>query len=936
MSQTSTPCRESTSNLTTGQSVHALTTMTCSTSRFGWTLWAFLVLCIAVGFVLGVTPGKANAQIYDSLDAYPPRWHLDSSDCDARVIKQDHLADGGVNDGACETISLVAGNGTEAILVYPIQPVRPLNDLLAKVSVMSAKPGAKIGFRVRYPFVRNAETRRPESVVIYGAAYTKPGEFATIGIGMIERALRLKNMAMRGQYGSDADLSGAFVDAVVINAYAGPGKTALRIDELRVDGLVAISAGVVTGNARDGEFAREDADARTSRKLGDDARTLHSFSKPAFPIGRVTRILQHNGEPLAWVRSLGFDAVLLAGPPDAAILSEASQARMSLYAPPPSAPDPSIESLLEPIAAWYIGMGDALDSRQVDSTSELSAKLRAWPRRWQRPIVAAPSEAWRSYAPSIDAIIGDLPPRVRGVRGGEEVAQMVQSRREVGDRVEAGVGISSMPPESMLLQTESIANSIGAPPPDGFRWHSMWLQTMRSLESTPSAILFRSTRTLASGSQFDQSRAMSLSYVNRTVAMISPWVTSATPAPPPPIVGAPYRCTRLATDGTDLLILTSIATRGNEVLAGDGDTLEIQLTPSDAAKTVWRMTHFSAERLTPEATATGSRLQIVSPDASELIVLSNDPAVGGLLISSAAKFARQAGLDRWQLATESVRRTRESWQRAAAARASDRSPPSSLIGVAEQTLQQAEPLYRAGDVDQAIRMARRADAWALRSDWQLAEALMPDWPAPTSSPPMDLGAAEIQTIWRPLMDDAGWSDNLLTSGSLDDANLMGPGRWSFGGRMAGRATSEVRHVTRGTYQGPGALQARVSPIGDDPLPGGYEGTVIQIRSPSVRVAAGTAIRIDAVVRTLGFGAPHQGVLVYDSIGGQEMGILVRARSDWTPIRLYRQAVSSGEVSVMFELIGAGEATIDDVHLSVWQPQSILPKPVPYPIADVNQ
>jgi hypothetical protein len=75
-----------------------------------------------------------------------------------------------------------------------------------------------------------------------------------------------------------------------------------------------------------------------------------------------------------------------------------------------------------------------------------------------------------------------------------------------------------------------------------------------------------------------------------------------------------------------------------------------------------------------------------------------------------------------------------------------------------------------------------------------------------------------------------------------------------------------------------------------------------------------------MVRTLGFGRPHQGVLVYDTIGGQELGVLVRGRADWTPVRLYRQAVDDGEVSVMFELIGAGEASVDDVQLRVWDPQ----------------
>ena len=166
---------------------------------------------------------------------------------------------------------------------------------------------------------------------------------------------------------------------------------------------------------------------------------------------------------------------------------------------------------------------------------------------------------------------------------------MLTTRRRIGDRVACGIGIVSMPPETMLRQTESIADAIGAPRPESYRWHAMWLQAMRSLEATPQAVLFRSTRPLSSGQPIDSQRAMALSYVNRMIAMIAPWVASATAAMPPRVAGASYRCTRLTLGTTELLILTSLSSRGTEVLAGDGSTAEILLNPADAAKTVWRM-----------------------------------------------------------------------------------------------------------------------------------------------------------------------------------------------------------------------------------------------------------------------------------------------------------------------------------------------------------
>lgn len=875
---------------------------------------------ICIGLFVTFDSQFALAQIHDSLDTHPPRWYLDTSDCEAQVISHGHLADGGREGGACETITLKATHGSEALLVYPIEPVRPVDDLTGNVSVMSARKGARIGFRVRYPYLRDSVTRRPVSMVVFGAGYDSPGEFANIGVGLIEKELQLKNVALRAEHGSTANLKDSYVDGVVINAYSGAGTTALRIDELHISGLIPVGEGIATGN----HIGRAETIA-TARRVGEDSNSLNLTGSPFRP-GKITRILQHNGEPLAWVRSLGFDAVLLSQPPNAAILSEAIRARVLIYAPAPSALDPTLQSLLEPVAAWYIGLGDALDRRHLEQTSLESARVRSLPTIWQRPLVGAPSEAWREYAPHLDAIIDDLPPRVRGIRGGEEVAGMNESRRRIGDLIDVGVGIVSMAPDSLVQQSESIANAVGSPPPTGFRWHSMWLQAIRSLESTPSAILYRSTRSLSSGGSVDTVRAMALSYVNRMLAMIEPWVVTAMPSPAPDVVG-PYRCSRLANGVTDMLLLSSIATRGSQVLAGDGEVIEILLTPADARKTIWRLTHFSAERLTPEITPTGAKLEIVSPDAAEIIVLSSDPSVGGELSRSAQRFARQASLDRWQLATELVSRTQENWLTATATRASNRPNPTNLINVAQQTLAEAQPRYRVGDTATTLRMAHRADAWAMRSEWQLAEALMPDWPQPVSCPPMDVGAAGVQIFWRPLMDNEGWGTNRLNSGSLDEANFIDKHRWTFGRRLTSRAVSEVSHVTRGAFQGAGALRAAVTPIDDDPLPGGYEGTVIQVQSPSVRVRAGTAIRIDAMVRTLGFGGPHQGVLVYDTMGGQEAGVLVRGTSNWTPVRLYRQTVTETEVHVMFELIGAGEATIDNVQLSLWEPEERM-RPTP--------
>lgn len=888
-----------------------------------------------------------SGQLVDSLDAYPPRWILAGSDCGARVITHNNLPDGGVDGRGCESITFTAGRGgTEVLLTYPIEPVRPLDDLTASVSVMTARKGARIGLRIRFPYLESSETRHPVSAIVYGASYTRAGSYHTLGVGKIERALSLKRAALRKEHGVGADLSDAYVDAVVINAYSGPGRTNLRIDGLRVDGMIEV--GGLDGATPPRENRRDDgaggltttgiAAAATAAvtdpsrfRVSADALRLDGgpSREQAFPVGRVTRILQHNGEPLEWIRTLGFDAVLLSRPPDAATLREAISARLMIYAPPPTSPDPELEPLLDPVAGWYLGTGTPLDRERIGSNAELSDRLRRWPRRWQRPLVGSPLEAFGDYALQLDAVIQHLPPRNRGVSGEEEIDQLRRIRQRLPQRVQRAVGVASMPPESLIRQTDAIAGRIGAEPLSRFRWHAMWVQALRGLEASPDAILFRSSRSLTSATPLESQRAMAMSYVNRMIAAVEPWAAAGHVTTPPPVDGANYRCGRIRSGDTDLLILTSAASRGSEVLSGDGQALALQLSPSDASKTVWRLSHFSAERLSPITDETGRRVEIVSPDVVEVLLMSGDVGTGGRAGSHASRFARQATLDRWQLTSDAVSQTVAEWSLVSAAGIADGGAPGELADVARRTLRDAEPAFRSGDFGTSLRMARRADAWGLRSRWRLAERLMPDWPHPTSVPPMDCGAAELQTTWFPLMSDEGWGKNRLPTGGLDEADVLQPGRWETGRRLTGRAEATVAVTRRDVFAGDGALQARVVALTEDGLPGGYEGTAIQIRSPGVRTESGTAVRIDAMVRTVGFGEPHQGLLVYDTVGGQEAGVLVRGASEWTPVRLYRQTLDDAPIHVMFELIGAGEATIDEVQMQVWDPdQGASPTPRP--------
>ena len=298
----------------------------------------------------------------------------------------------------------------------------------------------------------------------------------------------------------------------------------------------------------------------------------------------------------------------------------------------------------------------------------------------------------------------------------------------------------------------AISQAIGAPEDGIYRWQSLFVQTVQSLEQAPRAILFRSNESLASGTSTAFQRSLALSYINRCVAMMTPWLVGAGPAGRYPVSGAAYRCGRLQSSGTEVLLVTSESTRGDETLAGDGKAIEILLPPDrnpsnrlandgifsganhPGSDRAWGAdtNHFSRRcgnhrgqsRCNPRRPARPIRVAIRSESCFRSLALG----------------ARTSSL-----------RVQNAWNEAVASGATAESIPVGFLTVAGQTLDDAERSYRAGEIDSTLHLSRRADAWSMRSSWQLSDALKNQSlagspagarPMPISCPPIDGGQVE--------------------------------------------------------------------------------------------------------------------------------------------------------------------------------------------------
>lgn len=918
-----------------------------------WGLVFFQFLCVSVALPGTGLLGSASAggPLIDPLDGQPLGWKLVASDCRAEVVSHWLDPTAGLDRRPCEAMQLNNNHGTEAILQYSLEPAQIIEELRASLYVQSVRSGLRIGLRIRYPRVIDPATRAPVQAYVWGQTHRGGNRWEMLTVAPTANVLHLKEMAIRGVYGSSVDLNNAYVDAIVVNAYTGTGMSAVRLDNLRIDGLVAwedhvaanskqpaanqrtgieaIAASQASlGTLRDSGRGREPASGLT----GESSRYDGSAILSAFPRGRTTRILEYNGESLEYLKILGFDAILLARPPTLEILRSAAQHSLAIYAPAPSAPDPNLEPYLAPVAGWYLGTSS--DESQLSLAAEEEKRIRGFPTLWRRPAIVAPAEAWDRYAGIATSFVYDVPLPARGLSGDEESRLLLEQSRRTGRPVATAVGITTHPSQKLIAQLNGISRSLGASEIEDYGWHAIYLQVARAMVLAPQAYVFRSSHSLTSGRQADNQRAAALGIINRWIQCVSPalqeaqfrgFLISADPR---------YHVTHLSSGGVELLVAVR-KSESNVISPGvalPSGPLRFRL-PSNPVNFAWRITDASAQQLTMPTLASSQQLQIESPDLVEWVILGNDPNLGGRLDRVLRQHALMLNQERWQLASDAAMRSREDWRAAMGGGLLPRTAyPEDLLRSAASLLSGVQGLIAQQRWSAAMSATRSADELIARSDNLLRSRLQPGNVLPAGMPTLLVpGGTILQLAWLPSLEDGRWTDNLLAAGQLDDSVALQQTGWVYQRRLEKIANSAMGIDVRAGETGSGALRLEAVSKGQQPLPGGYAGTVGRVVSSPMTIPVGTWVRVEARLKTLGFGGPHQGLLVYDSDAGSENGMLVRGDANWQTVRMYRVVTSERPFRVTMESLGDGEALIDWISVSAWQPPTGT-EPFFYPIS----
>ncbi|MCG8587126.1 MAG: hypothetical protein MI757_20670, partial [Pirellulales bacterium] len=343
---------------------------------------------IAALTVALLLPSVVVAALRDSFEGPVPSWQP-TGQADARHRIEHHArVRGSAHSGDwCERVRLVAGNGSFVHLRHSIGRALVIDELRPSVWVSADRPGVQLLANVVLPHTTDPKSGKPMTLHIGGTVYNRSGSWQQLAVTNMPTLLARQVRVLRSQSQLTIDPREAYVDGVLLNIYGGRGSTNVLIDDLEVHGIVARGPSAPSVELSPPIASRLRPERRPNeRRFRMDGSVLRFGNQPV-----LVRMIEHNGEPLAWLRTLGFNAVRLRTPPSEKLRSEARKAGMWLVAPPPMVRNSrgqtevaAIDASYESVLAWNLGSGLVANHRpQVE---RLARQLRTNDTDLRRPI----------------------------------------------------------------------------------------------------------------------------------------------------------------------------------------------------------------------------------------------------------------------------------------------------------------------------------------------------------------------------------------------------------------------------------------------------------------------------------------------------------------------------------------------------------------------
>ncbi|MBI1901178.1 MAG: hypothetical protein HYS13_08725 [Planctomycetia bacterium] len=878
-------------------------------------------IAVALCFLTAASRAGGQSALRDGLEGPEADWRVGEADVAYRVESQGRVQGTAHSGEWCESLHIAAGNGTYLYLTRATPAARVIEELSATLWVKSDRAGTQLVGRIVLPRTRDPLTGKPVAVLARGTIYRTVGQWEQLAIPPLAREIEREARLLREQK-YVVDTREAYLDALLLNVYAGPGRTRVLIDDVELRGVVERSDGGSDSAADQAAVGAASAGGGSPKSgVAIHGSQFLVDGRPVFP-----RAIRHRGEPLEFLKRLRFSAVWLDAAPTAELLAEASQAGIRILGPPPPA-DPAaiaaarddvrytplpLGSQWDAVMAWDLGSG--LTGAQLDAVRDAADHVRQIDRRLSRPMICDPVTDLRAYSRHADAIYPHRLPLGASLELADYATWLALRPRLARPGTPLWTVIQTQPSPALHAQWSALG---AACTPEYVADEQVRLLVYLALSAGARGLLFESHSRLDAPDAAAKYRAAMLERVNLELSLVEPWIATGTPAAIVRGSDADFTGVVLQTPRSRLLLAACLR-RGAQHAAGASHAQNISFVVPGVpeAHGAYEITPVSFQRAAQFKRVTGGlRVTLAESDVASLVLLTEDPLTIGETTRRVGQSARRAAqlerellAGRLALADELDRELTQSGHAAA-----DRRSDLSQAGAA---LKQCDAATSAGKVQAGYASAVEGLRWLRNMERSAWESVVGAGPAAGGT--QVLGTAAALGAHRRLLAElrAGTLGvNVLPAGDCENLQRMLTAGWRHYRHSQPQVDSAAQIAPGGAHAGQFALALRAWPLQPNQPPELVESPPLWVTTAPVPARRGQWFRIRAYVRVPApITGSLDGLLMIDSQGGVDLAERIDAAEGWTEVTMYRSAADDGELAVTFALTGIGEAWIDDVTI----------------------
>ncbi len=624
----------------------------------------------------------------------------------------------------------------------------------------------------------------------------------------------------------------------------------------------------------------------------------------------VIRAIEYNGEPISMLRDLGFNTLWLASSPSLDQLRLARENDMWLIAPPPTDNGPvEVDWQYDAVLAWLVGQ----DVHWLDqgSVRQRVDQIRQVDPRQGRPVLVQARSGLADYARFAQILCVGRPV----VGTSFPLAQYGPWLRGQHDITQAYVPLlAEIQTELPASVAEQAAYFSGVNAPLAMQHSQLRGQVLQAVAGGARGFLYRSRTRLDDGSEVSPQRRLNLSLVNRQLLQISPWIAAGVVGTRLEQVETEVEVSILKTSLSRLLVVQQ--TTGRESYsAGSAERslLTVRDSAAGSSEQPYRLTPTGLIPATHQRLGGQMAIQIENAADWELLVLTQDPNVVRYVEQTSR--AAQAWTTQ-QLLVEQAQTSAEWANRLFSAMLQAGREPSGLrdrvMRVNElASFTQAQVASSDASAVWASSVQVQRELGSIHDSLiQEAHAMLP-W-APGS--PVVLHPILIPLHWQSLSRLSGiaWSPNALPGGDFEDLGHLTNNGWLHQSAAGQSIRTLVQLHQDAVVDGRRGLLLAAQPEGGL-APKLVESAPVWIVSGPVEIPANQLVRINGFVKIDSpITASSDGLVIQESLGGEEMAQRFRSTNGWQPFTIYRATNEPHTLRLNIALTGYGTAYVDEV------------------------